>query len=67
MENKAKFYDELLSYCSPKFESSIRQNALENLLFINDKDKNVLPLLVNSLVSHKWQFSKFIFFIAYNS
>ncbi len=59
LDNKAKFYDELLSYCSPKFESSIRQNALENLLFINEKDKNVLPFLVNSLTSHKWQFSKF--------
>lgn len=59
LDNKAKFYDELLSYCSPKFESSVRQNALENLLFINDKDKNVLPFLVNSLISHKWQFSKF--------
>jgi aminopeptidase N len=59
LDSKAKYYDELLNYCSPKFESSVRQNALENLLFINDKDKNVLPLLVNSLVSHKWQFSKF--------
>jgi aminopeptidase N len=59
LDNKAKFYDELLRYCSPKFESSIRQNALENLLFINEKDKNVLPFLVNSLTSHKWQFSKF--------
>ena len=59
LENKAKYYDELLNYCSPKFESSIRQNALENLLFINDKDKNVLPFLVNSLTNHKWQFSKF--------
>jgi aminopeptidase N len=59
LNNKAKFYDELLNYCSSKFESSIRQNALENLLFINEKDKNVLPFLVNSLTSHKWQFSKF--------
>ncbi len=59
LDKKAKFYDELLSYCSPKYESSIRQNALENLLFINDKDKNVFPFLVNSLISHKWQFSKF--------
>jgi aminopeptidase N len=59
LQNKAKYYDELLRYCSPKFESSIRQNALENLLFLNDKDKNVLPFLVNSLTSHKWQFSKF--------
>ena len=59
LDNKAKFYDELLNYCSPKFESSVRQNALENVLFINDKDKNVLPFLVNSLTNHKWQFSKF--------
>jgi aminopeptidase N len=59
LDKKTKFYDELLSYCSPKYESSIRQNALENVLFINEKDKNVLPFLVNSLTSHKWQFSKF--------
>jgi aminopeptidase N len=59
MEAKAKFYDELLNYCNPEFETSIRQNAMENLLFVNDKDKNVLPNLVNSLVSYKWQFSKF--------
>ena len=59
LNNKAKLYDELLDYCSPKFESSIRQNALEKVLFINEKDKNVLPFIVNALVSHKWQFSKF--------
>ena len=59
LDNKAKLYDELLDYCSPKFESSIRQNALEKVLFINEKDKNVLPFIVNALVSHKWQFSKF--------
>lgn len=59
LESKAKYYDEMLAYCSSKHESSIRQNALENLLFINDKDKNVLPFMVNALVSHKWQFSKF--------
>ena len=59
MEAKAKYYDELLNYCNPEFETSIRQNAMENLLFINDKDKNILPNLVNSLVSYKWQFSKF--------
>jgi aminopeptidase N len=59
MDEKAKFYDELLNYCNPEFETSIRQNAIENLLFINDKDQNVLLNLVNSLVSYKWQFSKF--------
>jgi aminopeptidase N len=59
LDSKAKFYDELLSYCNPEFETSIRQNALENLLFINDKDKNVLSNLVNSTTSYRWQFSKF--------
>ncbi len=59
MADKAKFYDELLNYCNPEYETSIRQNAMENLLFINDKDKNVLPNLVNSITSYRWQFSKF--------
>jgi aminopeptidase N len=59
LELKAQFYDELLGFCNPQFETSIRQNAMDNLLFINDKDQNVLPNLVNSLTSHKWQFAKF--------
>ncbi len=59
LELKVQFYDELLSFCNPQFETSIRQNAMDNLLFINDKDQNVLPNLVNSLTSHKWQFAKF--------
>jgi aminopeptidase N len=59
LDNKAKFYDELLSYCNPEFETSIRQNAMENLLFIDDKDQNVLPNLVNAMTSFRWQFSKF--------
>ena len=58
-ENKVKFYDELLDYCSVKFDSSIRQNALENLLFINKNDLNILPYLVNATTNHRWQFSKF--------
>ncbi|HEX9979009.1 MAG TPA: M1 family metallopeptidase [Flavobacterium sp.] len=57
--DKVKFYDELLQYASPRYEASIRQNALENLLYINSNDTNVLPLLVSPLTHHKWQFSKF--------
>jgi aminopeptidase N len=56
---KVKFYDELLDYATPKYESSVRQNGLENLLYISKTDTNVLPLLVNPLTSFKWQFSKF--------
>jgi aminopeptidase N len=57
--DKVKFYDELIDYASPKYESSIRQNALTNLIFIGPNDKNTMRLLVNPLVHHKWQFSKF--------
>jgi aminopeptidase N len=58
-ENKVRFYDELLGYSAPKYEANTRQNAIINLLFLNKSDKNVLPNLVNGLVHHKWQFSKF--------
>ncbi|MBP8066370.1 MAG: M1 family peptidase, partial [Flavobacterium sp.] len=58
-EEKVKFYDELLDYSSSKFEANTRQYAIVNLLFLNKMDQNVLPNLVNSLVHHKWQFSKF--------
>ena len=59
IEEKVKFYDELLDYSSLKFEANTRQYAIVNLLFLNKMDQNVLPNLVNSLVHHKWQFSKF--------
>ncbi len=58
-ENKVHFYDELMSYSSPKFESSIRQNALTNLLFLNPNDHNILKNLVNATTHHKWQFTLF--------
>ena len=58
-DSKVQFYDELLDYASPKFESSLRRNALESLLYSNENDKNPLPYLVNALTSHQWQFSKF--------
>lgn len=58
-EEKVKYYDELLDYSSSKFEANTRQYAIVNLLFLNKMDQNVLPNLVNSLVHHKWQFSKF--------
>ncbi len=56
---KPQFYDELLAYASPAYESNVRQNALENLLYINPNDKNALRLLVNPLTHFRWQFSKF--------
>ncbi len=59
MNNKVNFYDELLLYCTSEFDSSIRQNAIENLLFLNKNDQNVLKHLVNATTSFRWQFSKF--------
>lgn len=59
VENKINFYDELLKYTTIKFESTVRQNAITNLLFLKPTDTNVLQALVNPLASHKWQFSKF--------
>lgn len=56
---KIDFYNELLNYASSKYESSIRQNALNNLISLDKNDENYLPFLANALISHKWQFSKF--------
>lgn len=56
---KAAFYDELLGYASPKYESSTRQNAIANLMYLDKNDENYLPYIVNGLASHKWQFVKF--------
>ncbi len=58
-DKKAMYYDELLSYATPKFESNLRQNAISKLLFLDKNDQNTLKYLVNALVSHKWQFVKF--------
>src|SRR5690606_1026282 len=59
VNNKVKFYDELLDYSSTKYESSIRQNALTNLLYLNPNDQNILQNLVNATTHHKWQFTLF--------
>ena len=56
---KTKYYNELVDYSSSKYESSIRTNALENLLELNPKDENVLKNLVNATTHHKWQFVKY--------
>lgn len=57
--DKARYYDELVDYTSSKYESSIRQNAIEDALAINPKDKQVLKNLVNAITHHKWQFTKY--------
>ena len=56
---KEKYYNELVDYTSPKYESSIRQNAIINALAINENDPIVLKNLVNATTHFKWQFTKF--------
>lgn len=56
---KEKYYAELQEYASPEYESSIRQNALTNLLYIGTQDDIVLVNLARATQHHKWQFAKF--------
>ncbi len=56
---KGNMYHELLEFSSNKYESSVRQNALEVLLKINPNDVNVIASLFNATTHHKWQFTKF--------
>ncbi len=53
------YYKELVDYTSPKFETSVRQNAIVNALAIDAKDETVLKNVVNATTHYKWQFSKF--------
>jgi aminopeptidase N len=57
--DKEKFYTELQSYASPEYESTVRTNALANLLYLAKPDPVVLRNLVNATLHHKWQFVKF--------
>jgi len=59
VQNGLKFLRELIDYTSPKYESSIRQNALENFLSMYPKNVEVLKNLVNGTTHHKWQFVKY--------
>lgn len=56
---KESFYSELQSYAAPEYESTVRLNALANLLYIGKPDPVVLENLVNATLHHKWQFAKF--------
>ncbi|WP_149207431.1 M1 family metallopeptidase [Flavobacterium johnsoniae] len=58
-EEPEKLINELVSFSTPEYEATTRQNALEKLIafkFIND---DVLTNLVNATTHHMWQFSKF--------
>ncbi|HNP33938.1 MAG TPA: M1 family metallopeptidase [Flavobacterium sp.] len=55
----SSYYKELVNYTSPKFQTSVRQNAIINALTISPKDELVLKNVVNATTHYKWQFSKF--------
>ena len=57
--NITHYIRELIDYTSPKYESSIRENALENFLVIYPKNTEVLKNLINGTTHHKWQFVKY--------
>ena len=50
---------ELLDFSSERYESSIRQNALEVLLKLAPDDYFVIASLFRATTHHKWQFTKF--------
>lgn len=58
-EKKILFYDELLNYATPIYETGIRQNALNSLLYLNPNDTNIFLPLIQATTHFKWQFSLF--------
>jgi len=58
-DKKDDYYAELIHYAGSSYESSVRQNALQNLLYIAKADPLVWQNLVNATLHHKWQFVKF--------
>ncbi|HEX8562033.1 MAG TPA: M1 family metallopeptidase [Flavobacterium sp.] len=58
-QNKTTYYDELLKYASGVYDSNVRINAIESLLFIDKNDSNVLKDIVNLTTHHKWQATQF--------
>lgn len=58
-DKKQVFFNELLDYATVKYESSIRQNALEILLSIDKMNDKVIEQLFLATNHHKWQFTKF--------
>ena len=56
---KLNYWNELVDYTTSKYESSVRENALENALVISPCDEVVLKNLVHATMHHKWQFTKF--------
>jgi aminopeptidase N len=59
LEYKNMYFNELLNYTSSNNESSVRQNALEVLLELYPENEQVIRVLFQATIHHKWQFTKF--------
>lgn len=59
LNNKQPLVDELVSYSSPNYDATTRQNALEKLIGFQLINDAVLINLVNATTHHMWQFSKY--------
>lgn len=59
VQKKPLYYDELLLYTTSQYESAVRINAFESLFFLDQNDSNILRSLVDALVHHKWQLTKY--------
>jgi aminopeptidase N len=51
--------NELINYSSSTYESSIRQNAFDYLLYLKINDKEVYKNLIQATTHFKWQFNKY--------
>jgi aminopeptidase N len=58
-EEKKAYFEELLQYTSPVFESSVRLNAFTSLFAMNVTVDALMKNLVNATTHHKWQVSKY--------
>lgn len=58
-EDKTAYFEELLQYTSPTFESSVRLNAFTSLFAMNVTVDALMKNLVNATTHHKWQVSKY--------
>lgn len=58
-KEKIKIYQELLSYTSTNYDSTLQQNALEKLLSLEFYTEDVMRSLAYGTGNHRWQFVKF--------
>ncbi len=58
-EEKLKLYNELVTYTSANFESSIRENAFDALLQFQTMDEILIRNLIQATTHFKWRFNSY--------